>query len=109
MIATDLVIEQDVKWHEGGTIVLSLTGPLDSYTTEILEARMLKAMNDGARVLYLDMHGIDYISSAGAGAIINARGLAMERGVDLRLVSPSNPVRELFRILGLAEILPFAA
>jgi len=109
MVSTELVVERDVLWHEGGTVVLRLSGALDAHSIELLEAHLVQAMNDGCRVLYLDMHGVDYISSAGAGAIINARGLALERNVELRLATPSICVRQIFKLLGLSEILPFAA
>lgn len=109
MVSTDLVVERDVMWHEGGTVVLRLCGALDAHSIDQLEAHLIQAMNDGCRVLYLDMHGVDYISSAGAGAIINARGLAIERNVELRLATPSICVRQIFKLLGLTEILPFAA
>lgn len=109
MVSTDLTIERDVLWHEGGTIVLRLNGALDAHAIDVFEAQMLQAMIDGCRVLYLDLHGVDYISSAGAGAIINARGLALEHNVELRLATPSICVRHLFQLLGLTEVLSFAA
>lgn len=109
MVSTDLAVERDVLWHEGGTVVLRLCGALDAHSVEQLEAHLIQSMNDGCKVLYLDMHGVDYISSAGAGAIFNARGLALERKVELRLATPSICVRQIFRLLGLTEIMPFAA
>jgi anti-anti-sigma factor len=109
MLATDLKIEQELQQHEGGTLVVRLNGALDAHAIDLLEETLTQAMTSGCRVLYLDLHGVDYISSAGCGAIINARGAALEHNVDLRLVSPSICVRELFRMLGLYELLPFAA
>ena len=57
--------------------------------------------------LIVDLSGLDYISSAGAGVFIGAIGTAQENDGNIILMRPSPNVKEVFDLLGLSQIFTF--
>mgnify|MGYP001558977068 CR=1 FL=1 len=57
--------------------------------------------------LVVDLSGLDYISSAGAGVFIGAIGTAQENDGNIILMRPSPNVKEVFDLLGLSQIFTF--
>ena len=88
-------------------VLLTVRGFLDAHTFEELE----KAVNDlfeaGTYRLIVELSGLDYISSAGAGVFIGAIGTAQENDGNIILVKPSPNVKEVFDLLGLSQIFTF--
>ena len=65
----------------------------------LLEAAIAKMLT-GKRLL-VDMNGVNYISSTGVGAIVNAMTMAHSRAVRFSLRRLQPKVRAVFEILGL--------
>jgi len=90
-----------------GIVLLTVRGFLDAHTFEELE----KAINDlfeaGTYKLVVDISGLDYISSAGAGVFIGAIGTAQENDGNIVLMKPGPNVKEVFDLLGLSQIFTF--
>ena len=57
--------------------------------------------------LIVDLSGLDYISSAGAGVFIGAIGTAQENDGNIILIKPGPNVKEVFDLLGLSQIFTF--
>lgn len=91
-----------------GYPLLTVKGFLDAHTYEELE-KVINALF--ARKMYklvVDLSGLDYISSAGAGVFIGAVGTAQENEGEIALVKPSPNVKEVFDLLGLSQIFKFS-
>ena len=91
----------------GGVILLSVKGFLDAHTFEELEKTINDIFEDGIYKLAVDLSGLEYISSAGAGVFIGAIGTAQENDGNIILMKPSPNVNEVFDLLGLSQIFTF--
>ena len=58
--------------------------------------------------LIIDLEEIHYISSAGAGVFIAAVATSQDHNGNIVLLRPSTAVKDVFEILGLAEIFPYS-
>jgi anti-anti-sigma factor len=94
------------KLH-GGVVLLSVKGFLDAHTFEELEKTINDIFEEGSYKLAVDLSGLDYISSAGAGVFIGAIGTAQENDGNNILMRPSPNVKEVFDLLGLSQIFTF--
>jgi anti-sigma B factor antagonist len=91
----------------GDVIILELNGRLVLYEGEaVLKARINELVARGRSKIVLDLRKVDYIDSAGVGAII-AKYLSVRRsGGDLKLLnltSRSNRVLSITRLLGVFD------
>ena len=76
------------------TGVIELTGRFDAAQTE--RAReVFNRLNDSAVV---DMHQLDYISSAGLGVLLATQQRLARESKSLRLIRMNKMIREVFRI-----------
>ena len=94
------------KLPEGATL-LSVRGFLDAHTFEELERTINELFEAGNYKLVVDISGLDYISSAGAGVFIGAIGTAQENDGNIILMKPGPNVKEVFDLLGLSQIFTF--
>jgi len=88
-------------------VLLTVRGFLDAHTFEELEKAVNDLFDAGTHRLIVDLSGLDYISSAGAGVFIGAIGTAQENDGNIILVKPSPNVKEVFDLLGLSQIFTF--
>lgn len=90
-----------------GVVALSVRGFLDAHTYEELEKALADLFENGSHKLVVDLSGLDYISSAGAGVFIGAIGTAQENDGNIILIRPTQNVKEVFDLLGLSQIFTF--
>ncbi|HOX06043.1 MAG TPA: STAS domain-containing protein [Planctomycetota bacterium] len=90
--------------NANGIALLRVEGFLDAHTFEQLEETIRGIFESGCFKLVVDLGGVDYISSAGAGVLIGARSESQENGGDIVLLNPTEGVREVFDLLGLTQI-----
>ena len=91
-----------------GIILLTVKGFLDAHTYEELEKVLDELFDANSYKIVVDLSGLDYISSAGAGVFIGAIGTIQENDGNIILLKPSSNVREVFDLLGLSQIFTFA-
>jgi anti-sigma B factor antagonist len=98
--------ELDISTEKAGSdaIVLSLTGEVDLYTCPELKTELLRVIDEGAKVVVVDLSGTTFIDSTGLAVLI--RGAERLRTNDGRLtvvvVDPS--LRKIFEVTGLDRI-----
>ena len=92
---------------QNGLVELIVRGFLDAHTFEELEKTINDLFDQNHYRLIVDLSGLDYISSAGAGVFIGAIGTAQENEGNIILVKPSPNVKEVFDLLGLSQIFTF--
>lgn len=97
----------DKEKTQNGITVLAVRGFLDAHTFEELEKTINDLFDAGSHRLVVDLSGLDYISSAGAGVFIGAIGTAQENDGNIILINPSPNVKEVFDLLGLSQIFTF--
>ncbi|MDH3284301.1 MAG: STAS domain-containing protein [Acidobacteriota bacterium] len=63
-----------------------------------------RLLDDERAMILLDMHSVRFIDSAGIGEMVAFKKRAVERGGDVKLLNPSERVRQLIEIVRLNEI-----
>jgi anti-anti-sigma factor len=92
--------------YRPGLLVLTFTGEIDALTLPILE-RELAASPPGTTVVNLSQ--VAFLGLAGARALAAAAELATKEGGRLVVVANSRTLARLFRITGLAAVVPMFA
>jgi len=107
------MVADDFNLHSeectGGAVLLKLSGYLDAHTYERLDAHIARLFADKRYRLVVDLSGVNYISSAGAGVFIGALTDAQEQKGNVVLLNPSPNVREVLEMLGFNQIFKIAA
>lgn len=93
---------------EQSVAILALTGRLYVHTYEKLEAVLNELFDKGCYNLILDMGKVEYMSSAGAGALMNAFSQCDQNQGRLVLVNVTPRVFEVLDLLNLNLVLPAA-
>ncbi len=95
---------QSTQELRSGWCVVGVTGRADGECAEALEAVLRKAVEDNAKVA-ADFSALDYISSAGIRAVLQAARAAEGRQSEFAVCSLSPPVKKVFDMSGLHHIL----
>ena len=86
--------------------MMHLKGDVDITTSFVLKQNLDKMLKlGGAKALLIDLSNVRYIDSVGVWVLAEASKKCMKQGMKLRLVEPSAPVRELFRLVGLGSLI----
>lgn len=85
--------------------ILELDGALDSYSFPRLEALFISLREKNHYRVILDCAKLDYISSAGLGALIGFARRARENEGDLKLAGLSEKILTIVELLGFDKIL----
>jgi anti-anti-sigma factor len=80
-------------------MVLRLQGLVDSGTSQQMEEKFDDLISDGIVKIVVDLHMVDYISSAGWGIFVGEiKGIRKKDG-DIKLAAMRPDVREVFDLL----------
>jgi anti-sigma B factor antagonist len=103
MGSDEFKIEREVL-ADKGVVLVRLAGYLDAHTFERLEETISDLFSKSHYKIVVDLAGVEYISSAGAGVFIGALSEAHEHKGNIVLMNPTANVREVFDLLGLTQI-----
>jgi anti-anti-sigma factor len=84
--------------------IVAVTGRADAESADDLETALKAALAKNDKVA-ADLAGLDYISSAGLRALIQAARAAQSQGGQLAICSPTASVRKVFDMSGLHQLL----
>lgn len=91
---------------ENGHDLLILRGEVDASNSVMLDEAIQKLLNGGSKSILVDGQGLEYISSAGLGVFMSYLEDFQERDIDLKIYSLTPRVYEVFKILGLDQLIP---
>jgi len=94
--------------REGGYVSLALRGYLDAHTVNDFEAYMDRSIEQGAVRYLVDISDLNYISSAGIGAIMGLTQRLRRSDGELVLLRPSEKVFKILDKLGFTKIFRIA-
>ncbi len=96
--------------HNGVQVhCLVLQGYIDAHTVIEFETAVSEVATGGGKYLILDLSGVNYVSSAGLGAMMAiARQLAQRNG-DMVLLRPTEKVHLILEGLGFTKIFKLAS
>lgn len=84
--------------RQPNAVVLRAVGEVDSYTAEELREKLSAAFEEASgRPVVLDLSGVTFFSSSGLAVLVEFHLKGDERGVPLRLVTPSGSVLRALR------------
>jgi anti-anti-sigma factor len=92
-----------VEWHPNG-ILMRIEGALNAEAAQRLRLGFAGIAGEGARIA-LDLSGIDREDATGQGILILALKEALERRMDLRVVT-SPRLRRLWEVTGIGRLIP---
>jgi anti-sigma B factor antagonist len=91
--------------HEDAAPVIIVVGELDISGTDQFWAHVSEAIEARPVSLAIDALGLTFVDSSGPAAMVRAREVATEAGVELRATDPSPPLRRIVEICGLEDLL----
>jgi anti-sigma B factor antagonist len=88
-------------WDHGSIKVIELRGPITMGNPK-LQAIVKKLLEDGEKMLVLDMDGVTYMDSTGVGELVAACTSARRRGATLKL---STLPQRIWHLLDMIQLL----
>ena len=98
----DFQIEKESR---GSVQLIRLSGSLDMYSFPRLETQLNSFFRQGQYSLVLDCRNLDYIGSAGLGALIALAKQAREHNGDIRLLNLADRIYKTLELLGFTKVL----
>jgi anti-sigma B factor antagonist len=89
-------------------VVIYPANVLDNNNAHEMKDAISRAKSGGCKHIILNLSGLEFISSAGVGAIISSVQSSREAGGDTIICSASNKILHIFKILGVCDFLTIA-
>jgi anti-sigma B factor antagonist len=89
----------------GPVQLMRLSGSLDMFSFPRLEAQLNAFFQEGRYFVVLDCQDLDYIGSAGLGALIGFARQAREHNGDVRLLNVPDRIYRIIELLGFTRVL----
>ena len=93
-----VVVEQD-----GPRSRIAVRGEVDIATCPGLDGTVAGLVKGGIDVLEIDLSGVTFMGSSGLASLLRAQRLAVENGGGVRLLRPSQVVRDLLEMTRLTD------
>jgi anti-sigma B factor antagonist len=84
---------------------VAVRGEIDIATVSALERALDTAIRISRGAFVLDLSDVDFLDSSGLHALLRARALLGREDRALAVVCPPGPVRRLFDVAGIADLL----
>jgi anti-anti-sigma factor len=94
-----------VTEHRGWRSVLSLLGELDLCNKDLLAGAIGSALERGARMLVVDLSGLDFMDCSGLSVLVETRQQLAEGQGQLVITGSPPVVRRLFHLMNLDSYL----
>ena len=89
----------------GGAPGVAIHGEVDVSAVPSLVEALDTAIHDSVGAFVIDLCDVEFLDSSGLGALMRARALLGRDERALAVVCPPGPVRRLFEMTGVAEVL----
>ena len=93
------------KESRGNVQLVRLSGSLDMYSFPRLETQLNALFAQGQHRIVLDCRELDYIGSAGLGALIGFAKQAREHKGDVKLLQVPERIYKIIELLGFTKVL----
>jgi anti-sigma B factor antagonist len=94
------------KTKENQYDVLHISGEVDASNSVILDEAIQEMLAAGSKHILIDGKNLEYISSAGLGVFMSYLEDFQEQGIQLKICDLTPRVYEVFKILGLDQLIP---
>jgi len=93
-----------VKNQNENYSIIELAGFLDAHTVNVFEERMAEFIKGGQNRMVIDLKRLNYISSAGIGALMALTQHLRRESGDIVLLQPNEKVFKILDLLGFTKI-----
>lgn len=100
----DEVITVTVESDDPTVVVLRVAGEVDMLTTPLLRSALLRQLDQGVRLLVVDLQGVTFLGSSGLGVLVEALKAARRQSAILRLVCTTRAVTRPLDVTGLNQV-----
>lgn len=83
--------------------MISVRGEVDLHTAPKVQAAIERAAEGGSSAVVVDMSGIAFMDSTALSTFMRSKDALEERGVSLRLTTPSRAVDRIFDVTGFRD------
>lgn len=90
--------------NTGNHVVIQPQSCLDQQGGQVLIQKLTELIQDNTQLLIVDMAEVDFIDSAGLGALVNILKAARQQGCELVLCHISNTVKLILEITQLDQV-----
>jgi anti-sigma B factor antagonist len=87
-------------------VAIAVGGEVDLYTAPRLKEELLKAIDNGATLVLIDLTTTTFIDSTTLGVLVSGLRRIRPIGGDLALVVTDRNIRKIFEITGLDRVFP---
>jgi anti-sigma B factor antagonist len=98
-----ITLESDGLYKGRAVQVIEIRGVLDAHTFPYFEEMLMNLLNEGTPFFVLNCEGLDYLSSAGIGVLINVTARVREKRGDLRLAHVQPKIKSIIDIMGFSS------
>jgi anti-sigma B factor antagonist len=89
----------------GGAPGVTVRGEVDLAALTTFEQALDDAIRESTGAFVIDLTDVDFLDSSGLAAILRARALLGREDRAVAIVCPPGPVRRLFEVAGIADLL----
>lgn len=93
-----------LKEKKGEITIMNIKGAINAHTVNEFEKALEQCVSNREFKLLINCKELDYISSAGLGALMGVIETIKTNGGDIKLCNTSNSVYRVFDILGFTEL-----
>ena len=93
------------KQVDESVVIISPEKVLDNNNAHEMSEAIMQAQSEGFKYIVLNLSRLDFISSAGVGAILGSVESSRSSGGDIILCNASAKIRHIFEILDLCDFL----
>jgi anti-sigma B factor antagonist len=86
-----------------GTLIIYLTGYIDTYNSNFFQKKVSKAVDSGFTKIVFQCSGLNYVSSTGIGSFTAFLKAVKPKGGDIVLLDIQPKVYEVFQLLGFSQ------
>jgi anti-sigma B factor antagonist len=101
----ELTFEIDGSGDEQTTLIVS--GEIDALSAPRLRERIEDLLSQGARLLIVDLDGVDFMDSSGLGVLVSVNKKVAAQDRELKLVCHRRQLLTVFEITGLDQVFTF--
>ena len=94
-----------VDYDHGDAPGLTVRGEIDIATSPELKLALDTAIRESVGAFVLDLCDVAFLDSSGLNLILRARAALARGDRELAIVCPPGPVRRLFEVAGIADLL----
>ncbi|MDX1960045.1 MAG: STAS domain-containing protein [Leptospiraceae bacterium] len=91
------------EFDSNGVWILKLKGVMDAHTSPAIKTKLESGIASGKSKVVVNMQGVTYLSSAGAGALLAGLTAARKKNGELRICSFQAAVKDAFDVMGFSK------